>query len=89
MSGWFCRRGFGPGPSVGTAPLTRLNGLAGPASRRKKNAAMTRSTTSAHVTRGSLSRVRNQSRVATTYRARISVHRRIEPSSELHRLATL
>ena len=64
ISGWFWRSGFGPGPSVGMVPLTRANGLAGPASSRKKKAEMANSTTSAQVTSGSPSRRRNHSSVA-------------------------
>ena len=36
---WFCRRGSGPGPSVGTGPFTVVNGLDAVSIRPKKKAA--------------------------------------------------
>ncbi len=59
MRMWFCSSGFGPGPSVGMTPCTSVNGLAGPSSRKKKNAATTNIVASAQPTSGSVSRLRN------------------------------
>ena len=58
MRMWFCSSGLGPGPSVGMAPATCLNGLAGPNISRKKKPQITNSVTRAQPTSGSSSRRR-------------------------------
>ena len=60
ISGWFCSKGFGPGPSRGTAPATVRNGLAGPTMSPKKKAVTANAVTMAHATSGSAARSRKR-----------------------------
>ena len=87
MCSW--RSGFGPGPSYPSGTSTRVNGLAGPSTRRKKKRHTTNITSSAAPTRGSLSRLRKRRATWTVNPARMSAHRRIDPSSADHIVATL
>ena len=65
MSGWFCSSGLGPGPSLGTMPLTVWKGLAGPRMRAKKKAAMSSTTSVAQPTMGSAARLRKRRTMTT------------------------
>jgi hypothetical protein len=65
MSGWSCNSGFGPRPSVGTTPLSTLNGLAGPSMSAKKNAHTTSMARTAQATSGSVTRSRKRQQTAT------------------------
>ncbi len=83
---WFWRSGFGPGPSGG-GTATVPNGCDGPASRNAKNAPQASQTAVAHgVYSGWRSPRFHVARATKT--PRIAPQKRIDPSSEDHRLTT-
>ena len=59
MRMWFCRSGFGPGPSKPGGGTFAWNGLAAVSMRAKKNTAIVNSVIIAHATSGSSRRLRN------------------------------
>ena len=84
-----CRSGFGPGPSYPAGTATVVNGLAGPSISKKKKRQTTSIVSSAKPTSGSANRRRNFRATCTVKPARISDHKRIEPSRADHIVATL
>ena len=87
---WFCRSGFGPGPSKPTGTVDpAANGEAGPNEMSAKNVVTTYMTTRAQATSGSSRRDRNRRATAAVKTTRTRTHSRIEPSRALHIAATL
>ncbi len=90
MGGWKRTRGLswrstlGPRPSAGTAPVTWVNGSAGPSMSPKKNAATAYITSVAQPTSRSSARDRNRQTMAVAYPPRMTPHSRIEPARADH-----
>ena len=85
MSGWFCRRAFGPLPLSG-ATARRANGsAAGVVMSSRKNVSIANITASAVVASRGMASVPRKAMNAVAP-ARIAVQRRIEPSRAAHRL---